>query len=75
MWYQLHWQRSVFMKDDRVKLYTNQTIVIYTATEAINRIKQLRYNSNVKKSKINKSLLWVINNSSYFMVVRKEVII
>lgn len=42
MWYQIHQKRSVFIKDERVKLYTNETIVMYTATEAINGIKQLR---------------------------------
>lgn len=42
MWYQIHWQRSIFIKDGRIKLYANETIVIYTATEAIDRIKQLR---------------------------------
>lgn len=57
MWYQIHWQRSIFIKYDRVKLYTNETIVMYTATERVNRIKQLRWNSNVKKSQINKPLL------------------
>lgn len=38
-------QRSIFIKDDRVKLYRSETNYIYDACisiEAINRIKQKR---------------------------------
>lgn len=63
MWYQIPRQRSVFSKDDRVKLYTNQTIVMYIATDTINITKQTEIEQNCQKIQINQFIVKrVVNN-------------